>query len=70
MTNMKRAGRWKSATVVEGYVEESKKQKQDIATVLQQLDEQPSKKQKIESELGVTFNNCTFPNCKFEIKHS
>ena len=63
--NLKRHGGWKSESVVEEYVRDSKKLKIETASLLSQTIKQPTP-----LTSTVTFNNCVFNNCKIELENS
>ena len=62
MVNLKRAGRWKSDKVVEGYLEESDSIKEKVANILQSniCVEPPRNILKSSDDMISKYNNCTF----------
>ncbi len=60
VTNLKRAGRWKSSTVAEGYMRESKKLKMDTANALAG---RPSNASSSADAQVRMFSSCTFSSC-------
>jgi len=63
---LKNLGGWKSSTVAESYVRDSKKAKIDTAGLLSST----SKSSKSSSKSSLVFNNCNFQNCTFEVESS
>jgi integrase len=73
MENLKRHGQWKSTSVVEGYIQESKKMKTDIATALSNSSPVPlpiaspvSKNSDLSSTASTNYAGPVFVNCVFE----